>query len=135
MKSFILLCVQIILAQSKLHPQVITDWNNLQKDFIESCSKEANLDPTIPPRILEDLYMPDEANFQCYIRCVMRNNKLILPDNNVNAKELAEVVHITPETAMKCIKSAETETDVCRKPYLVGICCIESKFETQSCNS
>ncbi|KAK5645850.1 hypothetical protein RI129_004314 [Pyrocoelia pectoralis] len=127
MKSIIPLCILIALTHSQQVHEIMEIWEELNAPFVDICINETNANPEIPKVMFRNNHLPDEGTFHCYLKCMFRHLGFFTPNNEIDVNALAEVPHLPYELAERCVKEAESETDLCIKSYLITKCCIGDK--------
>ncbi|KAB0797579.1 hypothetical protein PPYR_08572 [Photinus pyralis] len=127
----IILCFIMSSVELKLRPDVIVHWENYHIRYFDTCVKETGVDPMIPRTMLRQINLPDEESFHCYLKCIFQYNHMLTPDGkDIDYDAFGADIHVTPEVLKVCRELGGTESEICRKTYLVAKCTIDDKVNS-----
>ncbi|KAB0798221.1 hypothetical protein PPYR_09214 [Photinus pyralis] len=125
---FIMLCAIMSSVELKLPPEVIVDWESYHFQYFDICVNETGVDPMIPRMMFRQVNLPDEESFHCYMKCTFKYHNMLTPDEkDIDYEAYAKDVHLTPEILKMCREFVASESEICRKTYLITKCSVENK--------
>ncbi|KAB0797580.1 hypothetical protein PPYR_08573 [Photinus pyralis] len=111
----------------ELPQHLIDDWNAVQNPHREKCVNLTKIDPSLPERLLTEMHVPDDDGFKCYLKCVLENVKVIV-GNDIDVDTLSAVVHMTRDLSEKCANATRSESDACRKSFILTGCVLQNQL-------
>ncbi|XP_031338137.1 uncharacterized protein LOC116167040 [Photinus pyralis] len=131
MKVFVQLSVICALGLSlQLPPDVLELWEANVAPFLDTCTKEMNVDPEIAKNMFRHVHLPDEQTFHCFMYCIFQKQRFLNSDDELDREQMLETIQtLTPDSLQLCIDGAAGVTDVCVKMYNLTRCIVHDVAE------
>ncbi|XP_031327773.1 uncharacterized protein LOC116159020 [Photinus pyralis] len=127
MKTLIYFCVCAIslacAASADMEEKIFQAYQKEMEPYKEKCQKETGADPLYIEVIMKTGVVSKDPKVMCFAKCMFMNVEVMDKDGKFKKEVIVKKgVAITDEMAESCMKSSESEPELCKRSHDFAIC-------------